>query len=342
MLIFTLFLVSQVNAQASEAFGLIMIREDGSIQCDSIPSTVSGIPIRQEGKVYTLTGNIKSRGPGISIARSGITLDGAGYTLEGMAGGVSDSAEGLAFSYDIEGVTVKNLQITKFATGVSLTDNSENYFIDNNVSDNVYNGFYFFGTCCNNTLSQNTISDNPRWGIIFVGRESPYWGPASGNEVSGNIIENNGWERQTVSGYGMEDDYGAGVWLWAAVDNLFYGNKFVNNAQQVFVFDQGANVWARNLPIGGNYWSDYSGDDADGDGIGDSQYSIDSANYDSYPLIEQATEEIPSETIPSKTDENEQHSQLPFEYIIGLIVAVISIILFALVILKRKQKEEEK
>ena len=337
MIISTLFLICQVNAQVSEGFGLIMIREDGSIQCDSIPSTVSGIPIRQEGEVYTLTDNIKSRGPGISIARSGITIDGAGYTLEGMAGGVDDSAEGLTFGENVEGITVKNLQLTKFATGVILADNSGNYFMDNNVSDNLYNGFYFFGTCCNNSISENTISNNSRWGIIFVGREPPYGGPASGNEVFNNIIENNGWERHTISSYGMEDDYGAGIWLWTAVDNLFYGNKFVNNAQQVFVFDNGTNVWSKTRPVGGNYWSDYSGIDADGDGIGDSQYIIDSDNYDSYPLIEQAPEEIPSETIPSEIDENEQPSKFPFEYIIGLIVAAISIILLALVILKRKQ-----
>ena len=118
LLMSTLFLTYHLNAQASEGFGLIMIREDGSIQCDSIPSSASGIPIQQDGNVYTLTDNIRSYGSGISILRSGITLDGAGYTLEGMAGGVSDSAEGVTFSYDVEGVTVKNLQVTNFATGI--------------------------------------------------------------------------------------------------------------------------------------------------------------------------------------------------------------------------------
>ena len=341
MLVSVLFLVCHANAQASEGFGLIMIREDGSIQCDSIPSSASGLPIQQEGEVYTLTDNIKSRGPGISILRSGITIDGAGYTLEGMTCSAGDGAEGLAFSSDVEGVTVKNLHITNFATGIHLSDNSGNTFVGNNVSDNLHNGFYFFGSCCNNTLSQNTIANNPRWGVIFVGREVPYGFPASGNEVFNNVIENNGWERQTVSGYGMEDDYGAGVWLWVAVDNLFYGNKFVSNAQQVFVFDNGTNVWSKALPVGGNYWSDYSGVDADEDGIGDSQYIIDNANYDSYPLFEQAPEEIPSETIPSETDENEQTSQFPLEYIIGLIVAFGCIVLLAFVILKRKQTKQK-
>ena len=37
----------------------------------------------------------------------------------------------------------------------------------------------------------------------------------------------------------------------------------------------------------GNYWDDYEGTDADGDGIGDTQYSIDSDSdeNDDYPLM---------------------------------------------------------
>jgi nitrous oxidase accessory protein NosD len=36
----------------------------------------------------------------------------------------------------------------------------------------------------------------------------------------------------------------------------------------------------------GNYWSDYNGTDADGDGIGDTPYVIDVLNQDRYPLMQ--------------------------------------------------------
>jgi hypothetical protein len=40
-----------------------------------------------------------------------------------------------------------------------------------------------------------------------------------------------------------------------------------------------ANIWDKGYPSGGNYWSDYEGVDADGDGIGDTPYVILSVSY---------------------------------------------------------------
>jgi hypothetical protein len=51
------------------------------------------------------------------------------------------------------------------------------------------------------------------------------------------------------------------------------------------LFSGYANLWDDGYPSGGNYWSDYTGIDANGDGIGDSTYFIDSNNTDNYPLM---------------------------------------------------------
>jgi len=79
--------------------------------------------------------------------------------------------------------------------------------------------------------------------------------------------------------------------------NVLYQNHFISNSTHVSQVGYGtgdysvSNTWHRNGK--GNYWSDYEGTDADGDGIGDPPYIVDENNQDSYPLV------IPVETYPS-------------------------------------------
>jgi parallel beta-helix repeat protein len=112
------------------------------------------------------------------------------------------------------------------------------------------------------------------------------------NIISGNNIKNTyyGIELSRVSynnvtGNNVENsDYG--VYIYKAEDNRLWHNNFIDNAQQVFFSgDSYANVWDDGYPSGGNYWSDYAGSDANGDGIGDTPYTIDANNTDNYPLV---------------------------------------------------------
>jgi len=80
------------------------------------------------------------------------------------------------------------------------------------------------------------------------------------------------------------------------IDNKIYLNNFINNTDNVDSFGS-TNIWNSSQEITyaydgnaytnylGNYWSDYKGTDADGDGIGNTAYRIDFDN-DVYPLIQ--------------------------------------------------------
>jgi len=79
-------------------------------------------------------------------------------------------------------------------------------------------------------------------------------------------------------------------------NNSIYLNNFIDNRDNVCSYDS-ANIWNSTEEITytyngktytsylGNYWSDYTGSDADGDGIGDTPYIID-GDKDNYPLME--------------------------------------------------------
>jgi len=150
--------------------------------------------------------------------------------------------------------------IARHYYGIYLHLSSNNIIIGNNITSNGYYGIWLYMSSNYNIVSENSITNN-EYGIYF----SP---SSSYNIIKGNSITNNRF----------------GIYLHSSSNNRFYHNNFINK-RQVNYEGSSINVWDDGYPSGGNYWSNYTGVDANGDCIGDTPYVIYENNTDHYPLM---------------------------------------------------------
>lgn len=175
------------------------------------------------------------------------------FTIQHCSGGGRalwlDNYGNMTFSHNI---------ITGCNEGVRLHRSSGNVVSDNIVQDCYYNTGVGIDYGIDNTVYRNTIIHN-------------HYGLSGGIDCHGNTFSEN-----TI----INNDVGFGT---TSYDNNFFYNNFVNNS--VHVIASGMNQFDDGYHSEGNYWSDYNGTDADGDGIGDTPYVVDTNNTDNYPLM---------------------------------------------------------
>ena len=144
---------------------------------------------------------------------------------------------------------------------------SNNNLVSGNYIDSCTEGIQIWLGSNNNTVTENIIKNCEDHAIGFQ--------YSNDNTVSRNNIS----------------DSGVGTSIYVSNLNVISHNNYVNNAVQ-FASDSNesyAMIWGYNVSINiinKNYWSDYNGTDADGDGLGDTPYIINEENQDNYPLME--------------------------------------------------------
>ncbi len=168
---------------------------------------------------------------------------------------VSGSRYGLHFMYS-SGSQVTGNRLERNAVGAYAMYSADIAYEHNVLAGN--HGPSGYGIALKDTdnirIAHNVIAGN-RTGLYFDNSPGK---PDAYNHLQDNVIAFN--------------DIGA-AFMPSVKRNIFDANSFVENTQQVAVLAGGAfdgNDWT---PGGkGNYWSNYAGYDADGDGLGDLPY----------------------------------------------------------------------
>ncbi len=160
-------------------------------------------------------------------------------------------------------ILVSGNNITDNVAGVLLNDCTFASFSNNNISNNLGEGISLETSNNNILISENNIKNNTAEGIM-IDKDS------FNNTIWGNDISDNTFAGVQIKGP-------------SAINNLFYENYFRNN--NPIARDNNAFTSWNNSLIG-NYWANYDGEDANGDGIGDTPFTIPgtAGNQDYLPI----------------------------------------------------------
>jgi parallel beta-helix repeat protein len=275
--------------------------EDSIISNNTVSNNENGISLFHSSN-NTITGNNVSNNSigGISLFHS------SNNTITGN--NVSNNNGGIYLDSSSNNTVTGNNVSNNSIGGIHLFRSNNNTITGNTF---VNDGLMVYGSY-QNTVEGNIVNDKS---LIYLEDASDYKVEDAGQVILVNCanitvenldlsstsvgIELWNTEDSTISNNKVCNNSMFGIILSSSGSNGIYLNNIINNTDNVCSYES-TNIWNSTEKITytylgttyesclGNYWDDYEGSDADGDGIGDTSYSIDSEDdeCDDYPLME--------------------------------------------------------
>jgi nitrous oxidase accessory protein len=214
--------------------------------------------------------DIARRGDGIRLWESERTV---------VEGNQVDGGRDSVFWFS-NGVVVRNNEVSNGRYGLHLMYSDDAVVEGNVLTANSVGAFLMYGR--NTLLQNNVMAENFGPSGYGIGLKDMDGVEAEGNRLIGNrvgmYLDNSPWSydqsqylRRNLFAY---NDIGV-LFLPSVKRNEFSENAFIDNGEQVGVQGSGdfsGNAWS--IDGVGNYWSDFAGYDADGDGMGDVPYRL--------------------------------------------------------------------
>jgi len=204
-----------------------------------------------------------------------------------------NNIKGIKLDMNSSNNIISNNVIMNNTDGIWLSSSSRNILDGNQVVDNIYFGIWVSGSSNENKLSDNVVVEHEQGIVIMTSNKTT---------IINNYVADN-------EKFGIRLDY--------SCNNKVHHNNFINNTSQVYISESYDNVWDDGYPSGGNYWSDYTGNDmycgpyqnvTGSDGIGDTPYVIDENNVDHYPLMNPYTVTPPVPSVINATVDTNPHA----------------------------------
>lgn len=205
---------------------------------------------------------------------------------------VGTASTGLLLKHT-EGCSIKGNVFSGNTFGLALWNSSQNE-VRGNRADHNYYGILVTDRSDNNTIAENMAEDNTRNEFVKgFGEGISLQENSSNNLVIRNTAKGNfnglelskGCKFNAVYDNDVSDN-SHGIRLNENRNNVIFANNFLRNEINAYE-NASLNIWNTTI---GNCYSDYQGQDENGDGIGDQPYAIsgeDSKSFDYRPLIRQ-------------------------------------------------------